>query len=125
LDPRTRLFLDHHQRAAAGECGHGDNHVMIPTGDPVTRPLRILHLEDNATDGELVRALLEEEGIACSILRVETRDEFDTALRRERFDLIISDFTLPSFDGLSALALARTECPDTAFIFVSGTIGEE
>jgi PAS domain S-box-containing protein len=98
---------------------------MIPTGDAVARQLQILHLEDNATDGELVRALLEEEGIACSILRVETREAFDVALRRGRFDLIISDFTLPSFDGLSALALARTECPDTAFIFVSGTIGEE
>jgi PAS domain S-box-containing protein len=87
--------------------------------------LRILHLEDNATDGELVSALLTEEGIDCEIHRVDTRAAFEVALNQERFDLIISDFTLPSFDGLSALALARERCPDAAFIFVSGTIGEE
>ena len=87
--------------------------------------LRILHLEDDLRDGELVRSLLEGEGIVAELLRVDTREEFQTALKRDRFDLIISDFTLPSFDGKSALAMARELAPDTPFIFVSGTMGED
>ncbi len=87
--------------------------------------LRILHLEDNATDAELMRALLESEGVNCTIKRIETREAFQTALEEEPFDLIISDFTLPSFDGVSALTFARQKKPELPFIFVSGTIGEE
>jgi PAS domain S-box-containing protein len=87
--------------------------------------LRILHLEDNPTDAELIQSMLEAGGIASSIRRVETRAEFEVALKQERFDLIISDHTLPSFDGLSALGIAREEFPELPFIFVSGTIGEE
>ncbi len=87
--------------------------------------LRILHLEDDLRDGELVRSLLEGEGITADVLRVETREAFQTALTRDRFDLIISDFTLPSFDGKSALAMARDLAPETPFIFVSGTMGED
>ena len=87
--------------------------------------LRILHLEDNANDAELLRAMLERQGIHCAIKRVETREAFQTALDREQFDLIISDFTLPSFDGLSALTVARQKRPEVPFVFVSGTIGEE
>src|ERR1051325_7440583 len=87
--------------------------------------LRILHLEDNPADGELIQSMLEAGGIASTIQRVETPVEFEAALAQDRFDLIISDHTLPSFDGLSALGLAREEFPELPFIFVSGTIGEE
>src|SRR5438046_1715309 len=87
--------------------------------------LRILHLEDNANDAELLRVMLERQGINCAIKRVETREAFQMALEREQFDLIISDFTLPSFDGLSALTIARQKRPEVPFVFVSGTIGEE
>jgi two-component system cell cycle sensor histidine kinase/response regulator CckA len=87
--------------------------------------MRILHLEDNPADGELVQALLAEDGLACEIVRVETREEFESTLNRGGFELIISDFTLPSYDGHSALALARAKCPEVPFIFFSGTIGEE
>jgi PAS domain S-box-containing protein len=87
--------------------------------------LRILHLEDNPDDAELIEMLLTGHGIACEIQRVETRDDFIAALDRGEFDLILSDFSLPAFDGLSALELAREKRPQTPFLFVSGTLGEE
>src|SRR6266498_3330940 len=87
--------------------------------------LRILHLEDNPADGELIQSMLEAGGIASTIQRVETPADFTAALNRGCFDLIISDHTLPGFDGLSALGLARQKHPELPFIFVSGTIGEE
>src|ERR1051325_761571 len=86
--------------------------------------LRILHLEDNPADGELIQSMLEAGGIASTIHRVETPGDFEAALAQGSFDLIISDHTLPSFDGLSALELARQKHPEIPFIFVSGTICE-
>ncbi len=88
-------------------------------------PLRILHLEDNRTDAELVGLMLKEEGINCEIRCVRTRAEFEAALNSDVFDLIISDFSLPQFNGLAALQMARQQCPAKPFIFVSGTMGEE
>jgi PAS domain S-box-containing protein len=100
----------------------GQSSNVSHTSGPV---LRILHVEDNPADADLVQALLASEGIACVIRQVETRTEFEAALEESSFDLIISDFTLPSFDGLSALEIARQKSPRVPFIFVSGTIGEE
>ncbi|MBI5564734.1 MAG: response regulator [Chloroflexi bacterium] len=92
--------------------------------DSETR-LRVLYLEDEPNDVDLVQVTLAEDGIACDITWVETRDAFVAALERGGFDLILSDKSLPSFDGLSALALAREIRPEVPFIFVSGTLGEE
>src|SRR4051812_8656773 len=86
--------------------------------------LRILHLEDDPLDGELIRRMLLASGLARELVRVETATDFEAALA-EPFDFILSDFTLPSFDGMSALKLARERQPDLPFIFVSGTIEEE
>ena len=91
----------------------------------MTTPLRILHLEDSPADAELVLAALDHEAIACHSQRVETKAEFEAALNQGAFDLVLSDFSLPSFDGLSALKISRVKAPETPFIFVSGTIGEE
>ena len=88
-------------------------------------PLRILHLEDNPTDAELIQAMLETEGIICDVTRVDTQADFFASLEHGGFDLILTDYTLPSFDGLSALKIALEKCPDVPFIFVSGTLGEE
>jgi len=88
-------------------------------------PLHILHLEDNPNDAELIQAALESEGIVSRVVRVETRDDFLAAVEQGRFDVILADYTLPTFDGLSALIMAREKCPDVPFIFVSGTLGEE
>ena len=91
----------------------------------VGSPLQILLLEDDATDAELVQELLEQEDFACEITRVEDRSGFLAALDQGGIDLILADYTLPSFDGLSALKLAIQARPYVPFIFVSGTLGEE
>jgi PAS domain S-box-containing protein len=97
----------------------------MSTSNPFNRPLRILHLEDNADDRELIHAALRAAGLPCAPRVATSRAEFEAALREGEYDLIISDFTLPSYDGAAALALARQARPNTPFIFVSGTIGEE
>jgi len=87
--------------------------------------LRVLHLEDSLPDAELVLITLQEAGILCTTLRVDTETDYVKALDDGGFDLILSDLAMPAFDGMSALALARQKCPDIPFIFVSGTIGED
>jgi len=87
--------------------------------------VRILHLEDSADDSELVRHLLQSQGLACELHRVDTSPEYVAALEKGDFDLILSDYSLPGFDGFSALAKAAEKRPEAPFIFVSGTIGEE
>jgi CheY-like chemotaxis protein len=91
----------------------------------VKSPLRILHLEDNPGDAEFIQATLESEGVVSLVTRVDTQAEFVASLEHGGFDIILADYTLPSFDGLSALSIARDECPDVPFIFVSGTLGED
>src|SRR6266496_255056 len=88
-------------------------------------PLRVLHLEDNPQDAEFVRHGLEGEGISAKITRVIDRQSYVTELEKGHYGLIISDYTIPGFDGSSALALAREKCAATPFIFVSGTLGED
>jgi PAS domain S-box-containing protein len=87
--------------------------------------LRILSLEDDPNDTELIHATLEAEGIDCEVARVDTETEFRTSLEKGEIDLILADYKLPSFDGLSALKLAASLCPEVPFLFVSGTLGEE
>jgi PAS domain S-box-containing protein len=88
-------------------------------------PIRILHLEDDPSDQELIRAVLVADGLDFEAHVVSARREFETALARGSFDLILSDFKVPDYDGLSALRLVRKLSPDQPFILVSGTIGEE
>ncbi len=89
------------------------------------RSLRILHLEDSAIDGELVALALAQAGLDANITRVGTRKDFIEALRKGGFDLVLSDFSLPQFDGYYALSMFRERDAETPFIFVSGTIGED
>ena len=91
----------------------------------MTSPCRILLLEDAASDAELVQEILEAEHFDCEITRVQTRAEFTTALEEDDIDLILADYKLPSFDGLSALKLALSARPDLPFIFVSGTLAKK
>lgn len=87
--------------------------------------LKILILEDVASDAELETVALKRARIACESLRVETQTEFLEQLEKFSPDLVLADFTLPTFDGLSALEIVRDRRPDMPFIIVSGTIGEE
>jgi two-component system cell cycle sensor histidine kinase/response regulator CckA len=87
--------------------------------------LRVLHVEDDPLDAELLVTTLKDAGIRCDVVRVDAGPDFTARLERTEFDLIISDLSLPRFDGRIALEIARQLRPDTPFIFVSGTIGEE
>jgi len=91
----------------------------------MSSPIHILHLENDIADTALVQETLAMEGIACDVTRVETEQAFRAELQQGGFELILADYTLPSFDGLSALTIARQQRPDLPFIFVSGTLGEE
>jgi formate hydrogenlyase transcriptional activator len=87
--------------------------------------LRILHLEDDPKDAELIQSTLEAEGIPCDITCVDNPTQFRGSLERNAFDLVLADYTLPTFDGISALRVAKDVSPDVPFIFVSGTLGED
>ena len=87
--------------------------------------LNILHIEDSIEDSELINRLLANEGFECRITRVETRPQVFDALEKQSFDLILADCKLPDFSGLRALEIAHALKPETPFVFVSGTIGEE
>ena len=87
--------------------------------------MKFLLLEDSPLDAEVVLATLIDGGIDCELWQVDTRDEFVTALKTDRFDLILADYALPGFDGATALNIARAMCPNVPFIFVSGSLGEE
>ncbi|MBV8905583.1 MAG: response regulator, partial [Acidobacteriia bacterium] len=88
-------------------------------------PLRILSLEDEPRDAELVQETLELNGITSDVKRVQTEADFIAALEQGSFDLILADYSLPSFDGLSALKIVHERWPLIPFIFVSGTLDEE
>ena len=86
-------------------------------------PFSILHLEEDPNDAALIQSALAE--IICSITRVQTRDDSLATLERGGIDLILSDFDLPSFDGLSAAEIVRTRWSTTPLILVSGSLDED
>ena len=88
-------------------------------------PLQILQLEDDPSDARLIADMLRDAGLPTEITVVGTRAEFLTALARGGFDLVLSEYRLPGFDGLQALTLWRERTPDTPFLFVTGSMGEE
>jgi len=84
-----------------------------------------LILEDVPTDAELIKDELREAGMIFTSKSVQDRAAYFEALDEFCPDIILSDYSLPSFDGLSALKVAVGKCPDVPFIFVSGALGEE
>jgi len=89
------------------------------------KTLSILLVEDSPLDAELIEAYLMDGGLQFSLVCVETREDFATALEKQRFDIILADYMLPCFNGIAALEIARATCPGVPFIFVSATLGEE
>mgnify|MGYP005841139441 CR=1 FL=1 len=87
--------------------------------------LKVLVLEDSHEDLELMREHLLNEGYRLDLTHVENEAGFTASLRDNSFDLILSDFNLPDIDGFGALKICRELCPDTPFICISGTIGED
>ena len=98
--------------------------ISLP-GVMMQKVLKILMVEDVASDAELALRALKRARVACTLRRVETEAEFVAQLDAFSPDLVLSDFTLPQFDGLSALKRVRDQRPEIPFIFVSGTLGEE
>lgn len=87
--------------------------------------LKILSLEDSVRDYEIICEMLIDDGFEFTSQRVENQHDFISLLRKEKFDIILSDFSLPGFDAFGALKCASDICPDTPVIVVSGFIGEE
>src|SRR5208282_4064833 len=87
--------------------------------------IRVLHLEDNPRDAELIQARLESEGLECEIVRAQDRAGFESALALEGIDVILCDYNLPDYDGISALRAARQKHPLTPVLLISGSLGEE
>jgi signal transduction histidine kinase len=87
--------------------------------------IRILLLEDSPTDADLVRHALRMGGLVFRLEHVDNRAAFIRRLGIYCPDLILSDFSLPTLDGYTALEISREKCPEAPFIFVTGTLGEE
>jgi len=99
---------------------------MTASGEERKRPLRVLMLEDDPRDAEIVLDLLDQGGFACQEQRVDTKDAFVRTLESgTQLELILSDYMLPDFDALKALEIAQRLRPDLPFILISGRIGEE
>jgi len=90
-----------------------------------THELRVIVLEDNPVDAELMERALSRSDVLAQFHRVVSQNEFVTAITGQPPDLVLADYTLPEFDGLTALKLLRKQHPDVPFIFVSGSLGEE
>ena len=88
-------------------------------------PVRVLLLEDSQVDAELVAAHLRKAELEAEITCVATQADFRAALKRDTHDVVLADYSLPDFDGLSALAIAQELRPHLPFVFVSGVVGEE
>ncbi len=91
----------------------------------MSKRIKILHLEDNKIDVELVKEILTIEKINFTSTSVDNQEDFIKELKKEPIDIILADYSLPSFDGLSALKLAREMGINTPFILVSAVLGEE
>ncbi len=87
--------------------------------------LLILNLEDSAIDSELIAAKLDEDGLDFELVRVENERDFVSALEKTALDMVLADYSLPAFDGLTALKITLERRPEIPFIFVSGAIGED
>lgn len=87
--------------------------------------IKILILEDNSSDAALMKRELNLSKLDLSTEVVDTRSTFENALNEYKPHVILSDYSLPSFDGITAFHITQEKSPDIPFIIVSGTIGEE
>ena len=91
----------------------------------MSEPIRVLIVEDLPTDAELTEREVSKVLVSCEFRRVETREGYLAALDEFRPALVVSDYRLPHFDGMTALKLAVEHCPDVPFIIVTGSMNED
>src|SRR6218665_3112844 len=91
----------------------------------MSRTIRILNVEDNEDDFLLVQREIRRSGVSAEVERVETLDQFKSALTREVWDIVVADYSLPGFSGIQALDALNESKLDIPFILVSGTVGED
>ena len=91
----------------------------------MSSPIRILHLEDDAGDARLIREQLRQDGLDAVITVVSGREAFESALTAAAFDLVLSDFRVPRFNGLDALESLRRASQSIPFVLVTGALGDE
>jgi two-component sensor histidine kinase/CheY-like chemotaxis protein len=101
---------------------HGDETERART---MSEPIKILLVEDVPSDAELAGRVIRKAGIDFVFTRVETREEFLKSISAFKPDLILTDYRLPRFDGMSALKLAREIAPDVPVIIITGATNEE
>ncbi|HET7624724.1 MAG TPA: response regulator, partial [Verrucomicrobiae bacterium] len=89
------------------------------------KEIHILMLEDSPADAEIAKHTLHRGGVHYSAVRVDNEKDFIRQIEENPPDLILSDYALPGFDGYAALEIAKKKCPETPFIFLTGTMGEE
>ena len=89
------------------------------------RPIRVLHLEDSLRDAEVLHDKIRTGGVSADIVLVNSKERFETALAGDSFDLILCDYNVPSYDGISAIKRAQEQQPDTPVIVISGSLGED
>ena len=87
--------------------------------------IRILHLEDDAADARLIREQLLRSGLEISITLAGGREAFEAAIRNSEFDIVLSDYRVPRFNGLQALEYVRSAGVEVPFILVTGALGDE
>ena len=90
----------------------------------VKKEIRILLLEDNEADAELIQFAMRQADLPFTLTRVESEADFLNQLHHHTPDVILLDYSVPGFDGLKALTLAQQNFPDLPSIFVTGTLGD-
>lgn len=123
MKPRRSEWAQAERAPPAAPAGRPADEAQ---GEPAfAGELRILLLEDSAAHVELTEHVLRHAGLDVSFAAVDNRADFEAELGRRPPDLILSDYSLPGFDGSAALQIAKRVAPDVPFIFVTGTLGEE
>jgi|APLak6261664116_1056043.scaffolds.fasta_scaffold03294_1 diguanylate cyclase (GGDEF)-like protein/PAS domain S-box-containing protein len=87
--------------------------------------IRLLHLEDDPLDAELIKEKLKDDALCCDITWANSKQTFESALHEGVFDIVLTDFNLPDYDGMFALQYVREHRPDLPVIVISGRLGEE
>ena len=91
----------------------------------MTKPLNALIIEDSQSDALLLLRELRRGGFDVHHLRVDNAQDMKSALANHKWDVILSDYSMPAFDALAALKVAQEQSPDIPFIIISGTVGED